>query len=96
MAKKSRRLRRQESQKQQRTDTQTHETSAPLAASDALPTPRPKASTPAVQPASAEVPVRRTLRTLAEDYYYVYNDLGSFLIITVIMFAVLIVLSFAI
>jgi hypothetical protein len=96
MAKKSRRTRRQESQKRQRTDTQPFEAAAPVPPTAAAPIRTPKASTPAVQPTPAEAPVSRKLVAFAEDYYYVYSDLGSFLIITVVMFAVLIGLSFVI
>jgi hypothetical protein len=96
MAKRSRRARRQESRKRRRTDTQTHKRSAPAETPATAPVQTPQASTPAVQPASAEAPDSRTLMMLAEDYYYVYHDLGSFLIITVVMFIVLIGLSFVI
>jgi hypothetical protein len=96
MAKKSRRLRRQESQKRQRTDTQTYETSAPVKTPAPAPVWTPQVSPPAVQPKPAEAPAGRKLMALAEEYHYVYSELGTFLIIAVLMFAVLIGLSFVI
>jgi len=95
MAKRSRRVRRQESQKRQRTDTQPFEVAAPAATTAPAPV-RSSQAAPAVQPTPAEASVSRKLVTFAEDYYYVYSDLGSFLIITVVMFAVLVGLSFVI
>ncbi len=104
MAKKSRRARRQEKQKQRQfsekptvADFPPPVTSVetPIAAPQVV-TPTPKAVTPLAEPVKAASPTRRKKVNFAQEYFYVYSELRGFLLITVIMFAVLVGLSFVI
>jgi hypothetical protein len=79
MAKKSRRARRQETQKQ----SQPTPTTAPP----------PVAETPA--PVTEPVANRKGVN-FAGEYFYVYFDMRNMLLISVLMFVILIALSFAI
>jgi hypothetical protein len=83
MAKKSRRTRRQESQKQ----------------SKPTPPPQPltaEAPAPVAEPAEPAPAVNRKGVDFAQEYFHVFFDMRNVLIISVLMFVVLIALSFAI
>jgi hypothetical protein len=92
MAKKSRRLRRQESSERQRRLTPESQ-SSPLAES-----PAPAIAVPVEVNATspAEPALRRKTVNLAQDYFYVYQELRTVLIVAVLMLIVLVGLSFVI
>jgi hypothetical protein len=83
MAKKSRRTRRQESQKQPKPTSPPQ----PLTA---------EAPAPVVEPAEPAPVTSRKGIDFAQEYFHVYFDTRNVLIISVLMFVVLIALSFAI
>ncbi len=83
MAKKSRRTRRQETQKQPKP----------------APTPQPvitEAPVPAALPVEPAPATNRKGVNFAQEYFHVYFDMRTVLIISALMFVVLIALSFAI
>jgi hypothetical protein len=84
MAKKSRRARRQEAQKQSQPTTAP---SPPVAAE------RPAPAAKELEPAPASN--RKTIN-FSEEYFHIYFDMRNVLLISVLMFVVLIALSFAI
>ena len=83
MAKKSRRTRRQEAQKQPQ----------PAPTPQSAVTEAPKPAIEVAEPAPA---ANRKAFNFAQEYFHVYFDMRNVLIISVLMFVVLIALSFAI
>ena len=90
MAKKSRRARRDETQKQ--TKAPVTPPAATVADSAALPV---KTSAPAAKTTAVPENQRKTL-DFAREYFHVYYDVRNVVIIGVLMFVVLVTLSFAI
>lgn len=97
MAKRSRRARRQISQKQRQTVTERQPVPAappattvdtPAVAAEVTPSPVEEAG---VKPSNA-----RKVVDFAREYFYVYSEIRIFLIIAVLMFIVLVGLSFVI
>lgn len=86
MAKRSRRARRQESQKQTPVAPQTPVTPKPAPV-------KPAAPVPVAGKATA---LNGKVVNFAQEYFYVYHDLRNVLIISVLMLVVLVGLSFAI
>lgn len=96
MAKKSRRTRRQEAEKQKKSAFDIAAASAAESApavSNAIPQPAAPAAQPVVAETSA---VNRKVVDFVQEYFYVYLDLRNILIVAVLMVAVLIGLSFVI
>lgn len=83
MAKRSRRARRQERRKPKREQTPSS------------PPPAPKEKPPEAQAETSSSASQDGLN-FAQEYFYVYSEIRTFLIIGVLMFAVLIGLSFVI
>lgn len=89
MAKKSRRTRRQEIQKQPKPVVAAQPEVTEVAAV-------PKEAAPVIQEAQAGPVNNRKTINFAQEYFYVYYDMRNVLIISVLMFVVLVALSFAI
>ena len=89
MAKKSRRARRQETQKQPKPTV----VAPPVVTEDVA---APKKAAPVTPQAEAAPVNNRKSVNFAQEYFYVFYDMRSVLIISVLMFVVLVALSFAI
>lgn len=91
MAKRSRRARRQESQKskQQKVTTPAPVAEAPVVVAEVTAPTAPKAE-------AAPPPSRKSLVDFTHEYYYVYSEIRSFLLIVVLMFVLMAGLSFVI
>ncbi len=102
MAKKSRRARRQEKQKQLSEKPTVADFPPPVTsvetpiATPVVVTPTPEVVTPPAEPVKTASPTRRKKVNFAQEYFYVYSELRGFLLITVVMFVVLVGLSFVI
>lgn len=96
MAKKSRRARRQEAEKQRKS---AFDVAAAASAKESSPTvvAAPKAAAPVSEPVVEDKPsVSRKIVDFAREYFYVYVDLKNILIVAALMVVVLIGLSFVI
>ena len=89
MAKKSRRVRRQEIQKQPKPVDAAQPEAAEVVAV-------PQAAAPVVREAQTGPVNNRKTINFAQEYFYVYFDMRNVVVISVFMFAVLVALSFAI
>ena len=95
MAKRSRRERRQEIGKQ-RVFTTPQITPIESPAAEAVPPVVRDPLIPSLKAAQATPATNRKVVNFAQEYFYVYSELRNILIITVLMFAVMVGLSFVI
>ena len=95
MAKKSRRIRRQESEKQRnQMAVGPRVLSSPVAEPEVAP--QSYITGPVTLPAKAVDPNPRKSVNFAQEYFYVYNELQHIVIIAILMFIVMAGLSFLI
>ena len=89
MAKKSRRTRRLETQKQPKSTVVARPVIEEVAVTPAAPAPAPKKT-------EAAAIINHKIVNFAQEYSYVYYEMRNVLVISVVMLVVLVVLSFAI
>lgn len=92
MAKKSRRIRRQESEKQRNQMAGPRVPAAPVAEPEVAP--QTYVSSPVTPPVKAVDSNPRKSINFAQEYFYVYNELQHIVIIAILMFIVMAGLSF--